>query len=46
MAYFMKMLKLILNLIKKLLLLTLYCMLPNKYEGESFEEWLGEENDK
>ena len=41
-----KFFKFVLNLIKKLLLLPLYCMLPNQYSGESFEEWLGEEIDK
>ena len=37
-----KILKIILNFLKKLLLLPFYCMLPNKYNGETYEEWLGD----
>lgn len=33
-------LKFILNVLKHILLFFLYCSSPNKYSGETYEEWL------
>ena len=39
-----KILKFILNIIKHIFMLPLYCSMPHKYSGTTYEEWL--EKDK
>ena len=41
-----KFLLFILNILKHIFLFTFYCSLPNKYSGETYEEWLGEKSAK
>ena len=42
-----KVLKFIWNLVNHILLLPLYCSMPDKYNGVTYSEWLnsGEDND-
>lgn len=40
-----KVLLFLLNILKHIILFPLYCSMPNKYSGESYEEWLGEKKE-
>ena len=34
------------NILKHIILFPLYCSLPDKYNGVSYEEWLGEKKEE
>ena len=34
------------NILKHVILLPFYCSLPHKYNGVSYEEWLGEKKEE
>jgi len=41
-----KILKFILNILKHVILFPLYCSLPDKYSGVTYEEWLNDDKQK
>lgn len=40
----LKIIKFIFNIIKYIFLFSLYCSMPDKYNGTSYEDWLRDKN--